>query len=71
MIFRSGLPMSIVEMCPDVYTYVDNMRLMAIELGFDVRRVSFPTASDDDPVRADLLVDLDRLLRAVDDAERG
>jgi capsular polysaccharide biosynthesis protein len=71
MIFRSGLPMSILELCPDVYTYVDNMRDMAIELGFVTRRESFPVASDDDPVRANLHVDVDRLLRAVDDLERA
>jgi hypothetical protein len=63
--------MSILELCPDVYTYVDNMRDMAIELGFVTRRESFPVASDDDPVRANLHVDVDRLLRAVDDLERA
>jgi hypothetical protein len=71
MIFRTGLPMSILELCPDVYTYVDNMRDMAIELGYTTRRESFPVASDDDPVRANLHVDVDRLLRAVDDLERA
>lgn len=69
IIFRAGQPMSVIELCPDVYDHVDLMRVLATELGFDVVSLSFTTSSDDAPIRADLLVDVDRLLRAVDEIE--
>lgn len=69
MIFRAGRPMSVIELCPDVWDHVDSMRVMASELGYDVTSVSFASSSAEDPIRANLQVDVDKLLRAIDESE--
>jgi capsular polysaccharide biosynthesis protein len=69
MIFRAGQPMSVIELCPDVWNHVDSMRVMAAELGYDVTVASFRSTSAEDPIRANLLVDVDELLRVVDESE--
>lgn len=69
VVFRTGQPMSVIELCPDVWDHADPLRVLAAELGFDVTTLSFPSASGDAPIRADLIVDVDRLMRAVDDSE--
>jgi hypothetical protein len=64
--YRAGGQMSVTELCNDPHLFGDDFRNLAFGLDFDFQRLCFPTVGGDTSPSCDIIVDLDRLLPAVD-----
>jgi capsular polysaccharide biosynthesis protein len=60
MMFRAGHPMTVIELCSDVWASEDFRRL-ARDLAYDFTRLVFPAERGVDPQHADFAVDTSAL----------
>ena len=70
IIHRAGRPMTIVELCPGGWAS-DDFKEIAEQLGYDFRRLDCPAIDPTFVEGSDIVVDVDTLVKLLDDSLSG